>query len=49
MFDAQFGSVDVSEITSAERQLIANGLNPMEIQEHFVTSNAAVFKGSISQ
>ncbi|MGY0242678.1 DUF438 domain-containing protein, partial [Limosilactobacillus fermentum] len=47
MFDAQFGSVDVSEITSAERQLIANGLNPMEIQ-NLCNVHAAVFKGSIT-
>lgn len=47
MFDAQFGSVDVSEITSAERQLIANGLNPMEIQ-NLCNVHTAVFKGSIT-
>ncbi|WP_408612089.1 MULTISPECIES: DUF438 domain-containing protein [Limosilactobacillus] len=31
MFDKAFDNVDVEEITSAERQLIANGLPPQEI------------------
>ncbi|WP_119325426.1 DUF438 domain-containing protein [Companilactobacillus musae] len=47
MFDDSFSSVDVSEITSAERELIANGLNPMEIQ-NLCNVHAAVFKGSIT-
>lgn len=47
MFDESFKSVDVSEITSAERELIANGLNPMEIQ-NLCNVHAAVFKGSIT-
>lgn len=47
MFDESFASVDVSEITSAERELIANGLNPMEIQ-NLCNVHAAVFKGSIT-
>lgn len=47
MFDESFSSVDVSEITSAERELIANGLNPMEIQ-NLCNVHAAVFKGSIT-
>ena len=47
IFDQTFASVDVSEITSAERALIATGLNPMEIQ-HLCNVHAAVFKGKIS-
>lgn len=47
MFDESFSSVDVSEITSAERELIASGLNPMEIQ-NLCNVHAAVFKGSIT-
>lgn len=47
IFDETFSSVDVSEITSAERALIATGLNPMEIQ-HLCNVHAAVFKGKIS-
>lgn len=47
IFNDTFDSVDVSEITSAERQLIANGLNPQEIQ-NLCNVHAAVFKGSIS-
>lgn len=47
MFDDSFSSVDVSEITSAERELIASGLNPMEIQ-NLCNVHAAVFKGSIT-
>ena len=46
MFDDSFSDVDVSEITSAERELIANGLDPSEIQK-LCTVHAAVFKGSI--
>lgn len=46
MFDESFSDVDVSEITSAERELIANGVDPSEIQK-LCTVHAAVFKGSI--
>ena len=46
IFDQTFASVDVSEITSAERELIASGLNPMEIQ-NLCNVHAAVFKGKI--
>lgn len=47
MFDDSFSTVDVSEITSAERELISSGLNPMEIQ-NLCNVHAAVFKGSIT-
>lgn len=47
IFDDSFSSVDVSEITSAERELISSGLNPMEIQ-NLCNVHAAVFKGSIT-
>lgn len=47
IFDESFSGVDVSEITSAERELIASGLNPMEIQ-HLCNVHAAVFKGAIN-
>lgn len=47
MFNDQFNEVDVSEITSAERELIANGLNPTEIQ-NLCNVHAAVFKGAIT-
>ena len=46
MFNQAFDSVDVAEITTAERQLIANGLNPLEIQR-LCNVHAAVFKGAI--
>ncbi len=46
VFDDTFSSVDVSEITSAERELIATGLNPMEIQ-NLCNVHASVFKGAI--
>lgn len=46
MFDESFSDVDVSEITSAERELIAGGLDPAEIQK-LCTVHASVFKGSI--
>ncbi|AEB30894.1 hypothetical protein CAR_c22370 [Carnobacterium sp. 17-4] len=46
LFDESFDGVDVSEITSAERELIASGLDPSEIQ-HLCNVHAAVFKGSI--
>ncbi|WP_261806223.1 DUF438 domain-containing protein [Lapidilactobacillus luobeiensis] len=47
IFDETFDQVDVAEITSAERELIASGLNPMEIQ-HLCNVHAAVFKGKIT-
>ncbi|WP_179396325.1 DUF438 domain-containing protein [Lacticaseibacillus absianus] len=47
IFDATFDGVDVSEITSAERELIASGLNPMEIQT-LCNVHAAVFRGKIN-
>ena len=46
LFDESFDGVDVSEITSAERELIASGLDPSEIQ-HLCNVHAAVFKGAI--
>lgn len=46
LFDESFDGVDVSEITAAERELIASGLDPSEIQ-HLCNVHAAVFKGSI--
>ena len=39
--------MDVAEITTAERQLIASGLNPMEIQ-NLCNVHAAVFRGKIT-
>ncbi|WP_461227334.1 DUF438 domain-containing protein [Lacticaseibacillus suihuaensis] len=47
IFDATFDGVDVAEITSAERELIASGLNPMEIQT-LCNVHAAVFRGKIN-
>ncbi|MBB1078898.1 DUF438 domain-containing protein [Limosilactobacillus sp. STM2_1] len=47
MFNDQFSNVDVAEITAAERELIANGLNPIEIQ-NLCNVHAAVFKGAIT-
>lgn len=47
IFDSTFSSVDVSEITAAERELIGSGLNPMEIQR-LCNVHAAVFKGAIN-
>lgn len=46
LFDESFDGIDVSEITAAERELIAGGLDPSEIQ-HLCNVHAAVFKGSI--
>lgn len=46
IFDDTFDGVDVAEITSAERELIATGLNPMEIQ-NLCNVHAAVFRGKI--
>ncbi|MFD1483644.1 DUF438 domain-containing protein [Lacticaseibacillus baoqingensis] len=47
IFDETFDGVDVSEITNAERELIATGLNPMEIQT-LCNVHAAVFRGKIN-
>lgn len=47
IFDETFDGVEVSEITSAERELIASGLNPMEIQT-LCNVHAAVFRGKIT-
>lgn len=46
MFAEAFDNVDVAEITAAERQLIANGLDPAEIQ-HLCNVHAALFEGAI--
>lgn len=46
MFQEQFDQVDVSEITAAERELIAQGLDPREIQ-YLCNVHADVFKGNI--
>lgn len=48
LFNEEFDGVDVTEITSAERELIKNGLDPSEIQK-LCTIHAAVFKGSINE
>ncbi|MCI1893902.1 MAG: DUF438 domain-containing protein [Lactobacillus sp.] len=47
IFDETFDGVDVAEITGAERELIASGLNPMEIQT-LCNVHAAVFRGKIT-
>lgn len=46
MFKEKFDQVDVSEITEAERELIAQGLDPRDIQ-YLCNVHADVFKGSI--
>lgn len=48
MFNEDFSSVSVKEITEAERALIAGGLNPQEIQ-NLCTVHAEVFRGSIGE
>lgn len=48
MFQAEFKEVDVAEITAAERELIAQGLDPRQIQ-YLCNVHADVFKGSIKQ
>ncbi|MCI1290440.1 MAG: DUF438 domain-containing protein [Lactobacillus sp.] len=48
MFQEEFDQVDVAEITAAERQLIAGGLDPSKIQA-LCDIHADVFKGSIKQ
>lgn len=47
MFDQSFDGIDVSEITAAEKALIASGLDPSEIQS-LCNVHAAVFKGAIN-
>lgn len=48
MFQDRFDQVDVSEITEAERELIAGGLDPSQIQ-YLCNVHAEVFKGNIKQ
>lgn len=48
MFQDNFKEVDVSEITSAERQLIASGLDPRQVQ-NLCNIHADVFRGNIKQ
>ena len=47
IFNESFDGVDVTEITAAERELIASGLNPQEIQR-LCNVHTAVFKGAIT-
>lgn len=46
LFDQEFANVDVAEITAAERELIANGLDPREIQK-LCNVHVALFKDAI--
>ena len=46
MFQEAFDKVDVSEITAAERELIAQGLDPRKIQ-YLCNVHADVFRGNI--
>lgn len=48
MFQAAFDQVDVAEITVAERELIAQGLDPRKIQ-YLCNVHADVFKGNIKE
>lgn len=48
MFQESFDKVDVSEITAAERELIAQGLDPRRIQ-YLCNVHADVFKGDIKE
>ena len=48
MFQAAFDQVDVAEITAAERELIAQGLDPRKIQ-YLCNVHAYVFKGNIKE
>ena len=48
MFQESFDKVDVSEITAAERELIAQGLDPRKIQ-YLCNVHADVFKGNIKE
>ena len=48
MFQEAFDKVDVSEITAAERELIAQGLDPRKIQ-YLCNVHADVFRGNIKE
>lgn len=48
MFQDKFDQVDVSEITTAERQLIGQGLDPRKIQ-YLCNVHADVFRGNIKK
>ena len=48
MFQVAFDKVDVSEITAAERELIAQGLDPRKIQ-YLCNVHADVFRGNIKE
>lgn len=48
MFQDEFDQVDVAEITAAERELIAQGLDPRNIQ-YLCNVHADVFKGNIKE
>ncbi len=48
MFKQSFDKVDVAEITEAERQLIAKGLDPREIQ-YLCNVHVDLFKGNIDE
>lgn len=48
MFQAAFDQIDVAEITAAERELIAQGLDPRKIQ-YLCNVHADVFKGNIKE
>lgn len=48
MFQAAFDQVDVAEITAAERELIAQGLDPRKIQ-YLCNVHADFFKGNIKE
>lgn len=48
IFQAAFDQVDVAEITAAERELIAQGLDPRKIQ-YLCNVHADVFKGNIKE
>ena len=48
MFTKEFDQVDVAEITAAERELIAQGLDPRQIQ-YLCNVHADVFKGNIKE
>lgn len=48
MFEKEFDQVDVAEITAAERELIAQGLDPRQIQ-YLCNVHVDVFKGNIKE
>jgi DUF438 domain-containing protein len=48
LFNESFDGVDVTEITAAEKALLASGLDPSEIQR-LCNVHAAVFKGAINE